>query len=57
VALSQNSLAAIRELKATSVATSKIVKSAEKSAAELANGSLIRRQLDAIKKLIEKLER
>jgi hypothetical protein len=57
VALSQNSLAAVRELRATSVATSKIVKSAEKSAAELANGSLIRRQLDAIKKLIEKLER
>jgi hypothetical protein len=47
----------VRELRATSVATSKIVKSAEKSAAELANGSLIRRQLDAIKKLIEKLER
>jgi hypothetical protein len=57
VALSQNSLAAVRELKATSVATTMIVKSAEKSAAELANGSLIRRQLDAIKKLIEKLER
>ncbi len=57
VALSQNSLAAIRELKATSVATTKIVKSAEKSAAELSNGSVIRRQLDAIKKLIEKLEK
>jgi hypothetical protein len=57
VILNQNSLAAIRELKATSVATTKIVKSAEKSAAELSNGSVIRRQLDAIKKLIEKLEK
>jgi hypothetical protein len=57
VALSQNSLAAVRELKATSVATSKIVKSAEKSAAELASGSVIRRQLDALKKMIEKLEK
>jgi hypothetical protein len=57
VALSQNSLAAVRELKATSVATAKIVKSAEKSAAELSSGSVIRRQLDALKKMIEKLEK
>ena len=57
MALSQNSLAAVRELKATSVATSKIVKSAEKSAAELSSGSVIRRQLDSLKKMIEKLEK
>jgi hypothetical protein len=55
--LNQNSLAAVRELKATSVATAKIVKSAEKSAAEISKGSVIRRQLDSIKKLIEKLEK
>jgi hypothetical protein len=57
VVLNQNSLAAVRELKATSVATAKIVKSAEKSAAELSSGSVIRRQLDVLKKLIEKLEK
>ena len=57
IALSQNSLAAVRELKATSVAVTKIVKSAEKSAADLSKGSIIRRQLDSIKKMIEKLER
>ena len=57
ITLSQNSLAAVRELKATSVATAKIVKSAEKSAAEITRGSVIRKQLDSIKKLIEKLEK
>lgn len=55
IALSQNSLAAVRELRATSVAISKIVKSAEKSSSELAKGSAIRRQLDTMTKLIEKL--
>jgi uncharacterized membrane protein len=54
-ALNQNSLAAVRELKATSVATAKIVKSAEKSAAEIARGSVIRKQLDSIKNLIERI--
>jgi hypothetical protein len=53
--LNQNSLAAVRELKATAVAISKIVKSAEKNAAELSKGSVIRRQLDALTKMIEKL--
>lgn len=57
IALSQNSLAAVRELKATSMAVTKIVKSAERSAADLAKGSIIRRQLDSIKKLIEKIEK
>lgn len=57
VALTQNSLAAVRELKATSAATAKIVKSAEKSAVEISKGSVIRKQLDSIKKLIEKLEK
>lgn len=57
VTLNQNSLAAVRELKATSVATAKIVKSAEKSAAEISRGSVIRKQLDSIKNLIEKLEK
>lgn len=57
VALTQNSLAAVRELKATSAATAKIVKSAEKSAVEISRGSVIRKQLDSIKKLIEKLEK
>lgn len=57
IALNQNSLAAVRELKATSVATAKIVKSAEKSASEISKGSVIRKQLDSIKKLIEKLEK
>jgi hypothetical protein len=55
IALSQNTLAAIREMKATSVAITKIVKSAEKNAAELSKGSAIRRQLDTLTKMIEKL--
>ena len=57
ITLNQNSLAAVRELKATAVATAKIVKSAEKSAAEISKGSVIRKQLESIKKLIEKLEK
>lgn len=57
VELNQNSLAAVRELKATSVAVSKIIKSSEKNAAELARGSIIRQQLDGIKKMIEKLQK
>jgi hypothetical protein len=57
VVLNQNSLAAVRELKATSVAVAKIIKSSEKNAAELARGSIIRRQLDGIKKMIEKLQK
>jgi len=57
VELNQNSLAAVRELKATSVAVTKIIKSSEKNAAELARGSKIRQQLDGIKKMIEKLQK
>lgn len=57
IALNQNSLAAVRELKATSVAIAKIAKSSEKHAAELARGSVIRQQIEALKKMIEKLER
>jgi hypothetical protein len=57
VELNQNSLAAVRELKATSVAVTKIIKSSEKNAAELARGSIIRQQLDGIKKMIEKLQK
>ena len=57
VVLNQNSLAAVRELKATSIAVTKIVKSAEKSASDLSKGSIVRRQLESIKKLIENLER
>jgi len=57
VELNQNSLAAVRELKATSVTVAKIIKSSEKNAAELARGSIIRQQLDGIKKMIEKLQK
>lgn len=57
ITLNQNSLAAVRELKATSASTAKIVKSAEKSAVELSKGSAIQKQLDSIKKLIEKFEK
>ena len=54
--LNQSALSAIRDLRATSNSISKLSKSSEKSAAELSKGSVIRKQLDAIKKLIEKNE-
>lgn len=57
ITLNQNSLSAVRELKATAAATAKIVRSAEKSAAEISKGSAIRRELSLIKKMIEKLEK
>lgn len=55
--VSQSALSAIRDLRATSNSISKLSKSSEKSAKELANGSTIRKQLDALKKLIEKNEK
>jgi hypothetical protein len=52
--VSQSALLAIRDLRATSNSIARLSKSSEKSAAELTKGSPIRKQLDAIKKLIEK---
>ena len=51
--INQNALSAIRDLRAASNSIAKLSRSSEKNAAELSKGSPIRKQLDAIKKLIE----
>lgn len=52
--INQSALAAIRDLRATSNSISKLSKSSEKHATELSKGSLIRKQLNAMQKIIEK---
>jgi hypothetical protein len=57
VILNQNISAAIRDLRASSSSAGKLMKSSEKSAAELAKGSAIRQQLSSIEKLVEKFQK
>jgi len=55
--VSQNLASSIRDLRNSSNALSKVMKSSEKNAAELARGSVVREQLSNIKKLVEKLQK
>ncbi len=57
VVLNQSISAAIRDLRASSSSVGKLMKSSEKSAAELAKGSAIRQQLNSIQKLVEKFQK
>ena len=52
--INQSALSAVRDLRATSNSIAKLSKSSEKNAIELSKGSVVRKQLDAIKNLLEK---
>ena len=57
VVLNQTISTAIRDLRSSTNSMAKLSKSSEKSAAELAKGSVIRQQLASISKLLEKLQK
>jgi hypothetical protein len=57
IILNQSLTASIRDLRASTSSIEKLLKSSEKSAAELAKGSAIRQQLSSIQKLLEKLQK
>ncbi len=57
VILNQSISSAIRDLRASTSSVGKLMKSSEKSAAELAKGSAIRKQLSSIQQLIEKFQK
>lgn len=55
IILNQSLNGSIRDLRVASASLSKVMKSAEKNATELARGSVVRSQLDQLKKSIEKI--
>jgi hypothetical protein len=57
IVFNQSISASIRDLRASTSSIEKILKSSERSAAELAKGSAIRQQLSSIQKLLGKLQK
>ena len=55
IILNKSLSGSIRELRMAAASLGKVMKSAEKNATELARGSVVRNQLDQIKKSIEKI--